>query len=310
MYTTSNRTEYTGDARFTINANYTNPKSTISLGFTLVEGSEEILSNGEKLERGTDYQIDYFSGIIMLTGNIDPNSDLEISYDKHLTTRSPITTRSLTTGTPMIGAATTRTPKIAAATTGTPAASAKAAAPATSTTAVVQAQQVQLSAGALAQVLTGTEATVAGQTATLPGNIQAAVANNPAQVTATIMQQPTAVQAQVASLPTDALVSTQMTTLLNGIDTGQIPTWARGAVENVEKNLAQRGLSKSTIGRDALVNAIINSALPIAQSNATALQQRAAQNLSNQQQANLASSQNAQQLKLSLIHISEPTRPY
>ena len=30
MYTTSNRTEYTGDARFTINANYTNPKSTIS----------------------------------------------------------------------------------------------------------------------------------------------------------------------------------------------------------------------------------------------------------------------------------------
>ena len=83
MYTTSNRTEYTGDSRFTINANYTNPKSTISLGFTLVEGSEEILSNGEKLERGTDYQIDYFSGIIMLTGNIDPNSDLEISYDKH-----------------------------------------------------------------------------------------------------------------------------------------------------------------------------------------------------------------------------------
>ena len=102
-------------------------------------------------------------------------------------------------------------------------------------------QQGQLSAGALAQVLTGTEATVAGQTATLPGNIQAAVANNPAQVfTATIMQQPTAVQAQVASLPTDALVSSQMTSLLNGIDTGQIPTWARGAVENVEKEFSSK----------------------------------------------------------------------
>ena len=161
--------------------------------------------------------------------------------------------------------------------TGTLSGTATGATAAPSTSAVVQAQQGQLSAGALAQVLTGTAATVAGQTATLPGNIQAAVANNPAQVTATIMQQPTAVQAQVASLPTDALVSSQMTTLLDGIDTGQIPTWARGAVENVEKNLAQRGLSKSTIGRDALVNAIINSALPIAQSNATALQQRAAQ---------------------------------
>ena len=60
MYTSSNRTEYTGDSRFTINANYTNPKSSINLGFTLVEGSEEIYSNGEKLKRGQDYQIDYF----------------------------------------------------------------------------------------------------------------------------------------------------------------------------------------------------------------------------------------------------------
>ena len=83
MYTTTNRTEYTGDARFTIAADYTNPKSTINLGFTLVEGSEEIYSNGQKLERGQDYQIDYFSGMIMLTGNIDPESDLEIVYDKH-----------------------------------------------------------------------------------------------------------------------------------------------------------------------------------------------------------------------------------
>ncbi|MDG2287982.1 MAG: cell surface protein SprA [Candidatus Marinimicrobia bacterium] len=83
MYTSTNRTEYTGDSRFTIAADYTNPKSTINLGFTLVEGSEEIYSNGEKLERGQDYQIDYFSGMIMLTGNIDPNSDLEIVYDKH-----------------------------------------------------------------------------------------------------------------------------------------------------------------------------------------------------------------------------------
>ena len=61
--------------------------------------------------------------------------------------------------------------------TGTLSGTATGATAAPSTTAVVQAQQGQLSAGALAQVLTGTEATVAGQTATLPGNIQAAVAN-------------------------------------------------------------------------------------------------------------------------------------
>ena len=126
----------------------------------------------------------------------------------------------------------------------------------------------------------------------------AAVASNPAQLTATIQQQPTAVQAQVASLPADALVSTQITSLLAGIDSGSIPTWARGAVENVEKNLAQRGLSKSSIGRDALVNAIIQSALPIAQSNATALQQRASQNLTNEQQASVLSAQQSFQTQL------------
>ena len=74
--------------------------------------------------------------------------------------------------------------------TGTLSGTATGATAAPSTSAVVQAQQGQLSAGALAQVLTGTEATVAGQTATLPGNIQAAVANNPASITATIMNQP------------------------------------------------------------------------------------------------------------------------
>jgi hypothetical protein len=83
MYTSSNISEMVGDSRFIINANYTDPKTTISLGFTLVEGSEEIYSNGNKLEKGKDYQIDYFSGIIMLTADIDPENDLEISYDKH-----------------------------------------------------------------------------------------------------------------------------------------------------------------------------------------------------------------------------------
>ena len=52
MYTSSNRTEYTGDSRFTLNVNYTNPTSTINLGFTLVEGSEEIFSDGENLNVG------------------------------------------------------------------------------------------------------------------------------------------------------------------------------------------------------------------------------------------------------------------
>ena len=89
----------------------------------------------------------------------------------------------------------------------------------------------------------------------------------------------------VASLPREALVSSQMESLLAGMETGETPTWARPAVEAVENKMVERGLSISSVGRDSLFNAIIQSALPIAQSNAQALQQRATQNLSNEQQA-------------------------
>jgi cell surface protein SprA len=83
MYTSTNISEYSGDSRFTINTIYNNPTSSISLGFTLVEGSEEITYNGNKLQRGQDYQIDYFSGMIIFMSEISPDGDLEIAYDKH-----------------------------------------------------------------------------------------------------------------------------------------------------------------------------------------------------------------------------------
>ena len=89
----------------------------------------------------------------------------------------------------------------------------------------------------------------------------------------------------IASLPKEALVSSQMESLLAGMEDGKTPTWARPAVAAIEAKLAERGLEASSVGRDALFNSIIQSALPIAQSNAQALQQRASQNLSNEQQA-------------------------
>ena len=51
----------------------------------LVEGSEEVIQNGVTLKRGLDYNIDYFSGTIVLLGDAgnDPNAKLKINYDKH-----------------------------------------------------------------------------------------------------------------------------------------------------------------------------------------------------------------------------------
>jgi len=121
----------------------------------------------------------------------------------------------------------------------------------------------------------------------IPPEVTAAIIEDPAEVEAKMDTQPVEVQAAVAALPKEALVSSQMENLLAGIEENKTPVWARPAVAAVNQMMAQRGLSASTVGRDALFNAIIQSALPIAQSNASALQQRASQNLSNEQQANL-----------------------
>ena len=81
----------------------------------------------------------------------------------------------------------------------------------------------------------------------------------------------------IEGLPEEALVSTQINGLLEGMEDGNIPVWARPAVAQVEQMLAKRGMSASTVGRDSLFNSIIQAAMPIAQSNAQAIQSSVAQ---------------------------------
>ena len=77
--------------------------------------------------------------------------------------------------------------------------------------------------------------------------------------------------------------------------------------------LAARGLSASSVGRDELFNAIIQSAIPLAQSNAQAIQSAVVQERSieaqrnikdaelNQQTALQKNAQNVFKLKLSTV---------
>ena len=85
MYTSTASSEVNADHRWSIEVAYSNQSSTINLGFMLVEGSEEVVQNGVALKRGTDYNIDYFTGTIVLIGSAanDPNAKLKINYDKH-----------------------------------------------------------------------------------------------------------------------------------------------------------------------------------------------------------------------------------
>tara|TARA_R100001594_G_scaffold129734_1_gene168475 strand:- start:4010 stop:5983 length:1974 start_codon:yes stop_codon:yes gene_type:complete len=102
----------------------------------------------------------------------------------------------------------------------------------------------------------------------------------------------------IAGLPEEALVSNQIDSLLSGMEEGEIPTWAKPAVASVEAMLARRGLSASSVGRDNLFNAIIQSAVPIAQSNAQAIQQSVSQQRSIEAQAAEADAQRQQQVNL------------
>jgi hypothetical protein len=102
----------------------------------------------------------------------------------------------------------------------------------------------------------------------------------------------------IEGLPEEALVSTQINGLLEGMENGEIPVWARPAVSQVEQMLAQRGLSASTVGRDSLFNSIIQSAMPIAQSNAQAIQQSVSQQRTIEAQAAEANAARVQQTAL------------
>lgn len=84
MYTSTVHTDYTGDSRFTIEADYSNLSSTINLGFMIVEGSETVTEDGMKLIKNQDYTIDYFSGTInLIKSDINPNAEIKVKYEKN-----------------------------------------------------------------------------------------------------------------------------------------------------------------------------------------------------------------------------------
>ena len=115
------------------------------------------------------------------------------------------------------------------------------------------------------------------RTAGIDALMIAQLGNDPKALEAKLMDLTDEQRGLVQGLPQDALVSNQMDALLKGVEEGSIPTWAKPAVAAVDQILASRGLEASTVGRDALLNVIIQNALPIAQQNAQAIQASIAQ---------------------------------
>jgi hypothetical protein len=92
------------------------------------------------------------------------------------------------------------------------------------------------------------------------------------------------IQAMVADPTAQATVRGQMDSLMADFEGGAPPAWAAGALRNATAQMAARGLGASSMAGQALVQAAMESALPIAMQDAQTFAKFESQNLSNRQQ--------------------------
>ena len=103
------------------------------------------------------------------------------------------------------------------------------------------------------------------------------------------------VQAAQAQPTEEATVRGQLTNLMAEFEGGATPPWAAGAMRNATAIMAQRGLGASSMAGQAIIQAAMESALPIAVQDAQTMSQFEQLNLSNRQaRAMLAAQQRAQ----------------
>ena len=191
---------------------------------------------------------------------------------------------------------------------------------------VMQAQQASTAVNTALEATQAAQATLdpraevmaAQQTASSVGNLQEAQGNailmdNPQQreiqdgelisgssVDATKIAQATAqIQAAEATPSTQATVQGQLTNLMADFDDGATPAWAAGAMRNATAQMAARGLGSSSMAGQAIIQAAMESAIPIAQADANTIAKFESQNLTNRQQsAMIAAEQRANFLNL------------
>lgn len=83
MYTSTIMSQITQDKHWEIEVMYKNKSASINLGFMIVDGSDQVFLDGVELKRGRDYQVDYFTGTLVLNSDLDPNAELKILYEKY-----------------------------------------------------------------------------------------------------------------------------------------------------------------------------------------------------------------------------------
>ena len=85
LYDTTSIDAIKAASKFKIMVSYKNRSSILSLGINIIEGSEEVILDGILLTKGSDYNMDYFTGQLTLLkdGATDPGAKLEIKFEKN-----------------------------------------------------------------------------------------------------------------------------------------------------------------------------------------------------------------------------------
>ena len=221
--------------------------------------------------------------------------------DQALSTTLAPTQATTVTGAAPVTAATTAAPTVTPATTMT----AATAAPAVSTAlqdvqaaqgtvapqAQVQAAQMEPTTTAVGslQAAQGTATQVTGApTRTLQaGETVAGPAVDMATVEANLAKN----EAAQGVVTEDMTVQGQLSKLLVNFEAGNPPTWAAASLRNATAQMAARGLGASSLAGQAIIQATLEAATPIAAQDAAVFQQMGMQNLSNRQQAAILNAQ-------------------
>ena len=162
-----------------------------------------------------------------------------------------------------------------------PQAQVNAATQAPTTTAVADVQAAQL--GAARQVQPVADRTVQA------GEMIAGPTVDQQRVDAALQQnQQEAVQGVVTE---EMTLQGQLNKLMTDFDAGNPPPWAAASLRTATAQLNARGLGASSLAGQAIVQAALESAVPIASADAQVFQQMGLQNLSNRQQMAVLSAQ-------------------
>ena len=99
------------------------------------------------------------------------------------------------------------------------------------------------------------------------------------------------IKAAQADPSAKSTVQGQLATLMTSFDDGKTPAWAAGAMRNVTAQMASRGIGSSSMAGQALIQAALESSLPIATADAQTFASFEMTNLNNKQQRSMLAAQ-------------------